>query len=190
MHRHERRIQTSAQRDRHPSAGWRGPRGRPGAADDPDAAGNLGHEHLDARAADGGQLPVLAERVPGGRDRPAAPADRPLPALRPTVAISTPKTLITGSATDTPDTYESKITFDCAKNGETVPPPRPGGPAFSIGENTGFSAYHFEAESTGRSQRGARAVNIQDFYLVRQEGGCPGSRAVRARRCRDRFSLE
>jgi type IV pilus assembly protein PilX len=88
--------------------------------------------------------------------------------------ITTPATLITGSATDTPDTYESKISFDCAKNGETVPPPRPGGPAFSIGENMGFSAYHFEVESTGRSQRGARAVNVQDFYLVRQEGGCPG----------------
>ena len=88
--------------------------------------------------------------------------------------ITTLPTLITGSATDTPDTYASKITFDCAKNGETVPPPRPGGPAFSIGENMGFSAYHFEVESTGRSQRGARAVNVQDFYLVRQEGGCPG----------------
>lgn len=89
-------------------------------------------------------------------------------------AITTPATLITGVATDTPDTYESVISFDCAKNGETVPPPRPGGPAFSIGENMGFSAYHFEVSATGRSQRGARAVNVQDFYLVRQEGGCPG----------------
>jgi len=89
-------------------------------------------------------------------------------------AVATPATLITGSATETPDTYQTKITFDCAKNGETVPPPRPGGPSYSIGENMGFSAYHFEVESTGRSQRGARAVNVQDFYLVRQEGGCPG----------------
>jgi|SRR5688572_14847386 len=89
-------------------------------------------------------------------------------------AIATPKTLITGSATDTPDTYETRITFDCAKNGETLPPPLPNQKPVSIGENMGFSAYHFEVESTGRSQRGARAVNVQSFYLVRQEGGCPG----------------
>lgn len=87
------------------------------------------------------------------------------------INISTPETVV---AAGSPDTYESVISFDCAKNGETVPPPRPGGPAFSIGENMGFSAYHFEVTATGRSQRGARAVNVQDFYLVRQEGGCPG----------------
>jgi type IV pilus assembly protein PilX len=86
-------------------------------------------------------------------------------------AITTPVTPVVAGAADT---YESRIEFDCARNGETVPPPRPGGPAFSIGENMGFSAYHFEAQSTGRSSRGARAVNVQDFYLVRQEGGCPG----------------
>ena len=87
-------------------------------------------------------------------------------------SITVPPTLITGSATDTPDTYESVTRFDCSKNGETMPPPRPGA-SFSIGEGMGFAAYHFEVESTGRSSRGARAVNVQDFYVVRQEGGCP-----------------
>src|SRR5262245_66153083 len=40
-------------------------------------------------------------------------------------SITTPATLVTGNATDTPDTYESVSSLDCAKNGETVPPPRP-----------------------------------------------------------------
>ena len=85
--------------------------------------------------------------------------------------VTAPKTTITG----TQDTYESVISFDCAKNGETnAPRPRAGRGGFTMGEQTGYSAYHFEVESTGRSQRGARAVNVQDFYLVRQEGGCPG----------------
>ena len=90
------------------------------------------------------------------------------------IASATPKTLITGSETDTPDTYESKITFRLREERRDRAAAAAGRPRVQHRREHGFSAYHFEAESTGRSQRGAGAVNIQDFYLVRQEGGCPG----------------
>lgn len=85
-------------------------------------------------------------------------------------SVEVEKRPITGSETDSPDTYETTTTFDCDRNGETLPLD---GRGYSMGEGTGFSSYHFEITSTGESARGARSVNVQDFYIVRQEGGCP-----------------
>lgn len=70
----------------------------------------------------------------------------------------TPATLITGS---TSDYYASQVTFTLP-NGMT-PVPEGG---YSMGEGTGFSAYHFDVSSTGTSARNARAVNTQSFYIV------------------------
>lgn len=84
-------------------------------------------------------------------------------------AVTVIPTLVTGSAADTPDTYATELSFDCAKDAETLPmDPR----GYSMGEGTGFSSYHYEIRSTGRSSRGAQAVNVQDFYVLGPAGGC------------------
>jgi type IV pilus assembly protein PilX len=54
---------------------------------------------------------------------------------------------------------------------ETAPPPRPG-LGFSQGlGGSGFSAYHFEIESTGQAQRNALSEHNQGFYVIGPNGG-------------------
>lgn len=63
-------------------------------------------------------------------------------------------------ATATPDgsTYETTTGYNCAT---AVPT---GG--YSMGLETGFNAYHFRTQATGRSARGARSIHSQDFFVV------------------------
>lgn len=57
------------------------------------------------------------------------------------------------------DTYEFTMGFD-QQTGTTIVP----GGGYSLG--TGFQAYHFNIESTGRSERGAEATHQQSVYII------------------------
>jgi len=57
------------------------------------------------------------------------------------------------------DTYEFSMEFDL-DTGTTIVP----GGGYSMG--TGFQAYHFNVESTGRSERGAEATHQQSVYII------------------------
>jgi type IV pilus assembly protein PilX len=82
---------------------------------------------------------------------PAAPQ---IP-LVPTVSPLAP---VPGSPTDQVTT--STLYIDCDTN---VP---------NSGVNR-FARYHFEVISTGTSQRGASATNVQGAFVVQTAGGCP-----------------
>lgn len=62
-----------------------------------------------------------------------------------------------GSSND--DTYDARMEFD-KNTGTTIVP----GGGYSMG--TGFQAYHFNIESTGRSERGAEATHTQSIYII------------------------
>jgi type IV pilus assembly protein PilX len=57
------------------------------------------------------------------------------------------------------DTYDFNMEFD-KETGTTIVP----GGGYSMG--TGFQAYHFNIESTGRSERGAEATHTQSIYII------------------------
>lgn len=57
------------------------------------------------------------------------------------------------------DTYDARMEFD-KNTGTTIVP----GGGYSMG--TGFQAYHFNIESTGRSERGAEATHTQSVYII------------------------
>jgi Tfp pilus assembly protein PilX len=57
------------------------------------------------------------------------------------------------------DTYDVRMEFD-KNTGTTIVP----GGGYSMG--TGFQAYHFNIESTGRSERGAEATHTQSVYII------------------------
>ena len=57
------------------------------------------------------------------------------------------------------DTYEFERECD-QETGTTLVP----GGGYSMG--TGFQAYHFNVESTGRSERGAEATHQQSVYII------------------------
>jgi Tfp pilus assembly protein PilX len=57
------------------------------------------------------------------------------------------------------DTYDVRMEFD-RNTGTTIVP----GGGYSMG--TGFQAYHFNIESTGRSERGAEATHTQSVYII------------------------
>jgi Tfp pilus assembly protein PilX len=59
----------------------------------------------------------------------------------------------------TEDCYDFNMEFD-TETGTTIVP----GGGYSMG--TGFQAYHFNIESTGRSQRGAEATHTQSIYII------------------------
>jgi type IV pilus assembly protein PilX len=73
--------------------------------------------------------------------------------------------VITQEETEVPDspadTYEYEISFDPESGVTNVPS---GG--YSLGTGSGFSAYHFDVESTGTSARGAEVVHEQSFYII------------------------
>jgi type IV pilus assembly protein PilX len=60
---------------------------------------------------------------------------------------------------DTRTEYAARMEFDKV-TGTTIVP----GGGFSMG--TGFQAYHFNIESTGRSERGAEATHTQSIYII------------------------
>jgi type IV pilus assembly protein PilX len=60
---------------------------------------------------------------------------------------------------DTGTEYAARMEFD-KETGTTIVP----GGGFSMG--TGFQAYHFNIESTGRSERGAEATHTQSIYII------------------------
>jgi type IV pilus assembly protein PilX len=57
------------------------------------------------------------------------------------------------------DNYDYHMEFD-KDTGQTIVP----GGGYSMG--TGFQAYHFNIESTGRSERGAEAEHTQSVYII------------------------
>lgn len=57
------------------------------------------------------------------------------------------------------DTYDFRMEFD-EQTGTTIVP----GGGFSMG--TGFQAFHFNVESTGRSERGAESTHVQSVYII------------------------
>ncbi len=61
----------------------------------------------------------------------------------------------------TADTYSYTVSFDPETGVTNVPA---GG--YSLGTGSGFSAFHFEAEATGSSARGAEVVQEQGFYII------------------------
>ncbi len=65
---------------------------------------------------------------------------------------------VAGSNTDS---LEYRISFDPETGVTNVPS---GG--YSLGTATGFSAFHFETTSTGRSARDAEVVQEQGFYII------------------------
>jgi type II secretory pathway pseudopilin PulG len=68
---------------------------------------------------------------------------------------------LAGDADDceTEDCYDFNMEFD-TETGTTIVP----GGGYSMG--TGFQAYHFNIESTGRSRRGAEATHTQSIYII------------------------
>jgi len=62
-------------------------------------------------------------------------------------------------ACETEDCYDFNMEFD-TETGTTIVP----GGGYSMG--TGFQAYHFNIESTGRSRRGAEATHTQSIYII------------------------
>jgi len=73
-------------------------------------------------------------------------------------ATATPQDVAPADASND-DTYEFEMEFD-QQTGTTIVP----GGGFSLG--TGFQAYHFNIESTGRSERGAEATHQQSVYII------------------------
>ncbi len=73
------------------------------------------------------------------------------------VVTTIPTTAVGASVTDT---YQTTTKFDCAKDG--ISPV--GGSSAKIG--SGYSAYHFDTQSTGQSTRNATSVHDQSFYIV------------------------
>jgi type IV pilus assembly protein PilX len=65
----------------------------------------------------------------------------------------------TTNGTNNNDTYDFNMEFD-KQTGTTIVP----GGGYSMG--TGFQAYHFNIESTGRSERGAEATHTQSIYII------------------------
>ena len=62
-------------------------------------------------------------------------------------------------ACESEDCYDFNMEFD-KDTGTTIVP----GGGYSMG--TGFQAYHFNVESTGRSRRGAEATHTQSVYII------------------------
>lgn len=83
--------------------------------------------------------------------------------------FNTNSTVTTQPATTSPDQFVAKTSFDCAKDGETMPMNAKG---YSMGVGTGFSSYHFDISSTGTASRGAQATTLQSFYVIGPSGGC------------------
>jgi len=73
-------------------------------------------------------------------------------------ATAEPQAVAPDDATND-DTYEFEMEFD-QETGTTLVP----GGGYSMG--TGFQAYHFNVESTGRSERGAEATHQQSVYII------------------------
>ncbi len=74
------------------------------------------------------------------------------------VTVTVASTAVPGNATDT---YEYTVSFD-PDNGVTGVPA--GG--YSLGTSSGFSAFHFEVQATGKSVRGSEVVQEQGFYII------------------------
>jgi len=72
-------------------------------------------------------------------------------------AANQPVDTTVGTTND--DTYDFNMEFD-KETGTTIVP----GGGYSMG--TGFQAYHFNIESTGRSERGAEATHTQSVYII------------------------
>jgi type IV pilus assembly protein PilX len=64
-------------------------------------------------------------------------------------------------ATGQPETYTTSTAFDVNAG---VTPVLTGG--YSVGIGAGYSAYHFNIDSTGTSSRNATATNTQSFFVV------------------------
>jgi Tfp pilus assembly protein PilX len=73
-------------------------------------------------------------------------------------SVTVASTAVPGNTTDT---YEYTVTFD-PDNGVTGVPA--GG--YSLGTSSGFSAFHFEVQATGKSVRGSEVVQEQGFYII------------------------
>lgn len=65
---------------------------------------------------------------------------------------------VPGSTTD-------QYTIETVHNLDTGQTSVPGG-GFSLGEDKGYHAYHFEVTSTGTSSRDATQTHVQSFYVV------------------------
>lgn len=74
------------------------------------------------------------------------------------VTVTVASTAVPGNATDT---YQYTVSFD-PDNGITGVPA--GG--YSLGTSSGFSAFHFEVQATGKSARGSEVVQEQGFYII------------------------
>ena len=72
-------------------------------------------------------------------------------------AVNQPVDTTVGTTND--DSYDFNMEFD-RQTGTTMVP----GGGYSMG--TGFQAYHFNIESTGRSERGAEATHTQSVYII------------------------
>lgn len=68
-------------------------------------------------------------------------------------------------ASGEPETYATSTQFDTNAG---VTPVVSGG--YSMGVGAGYSAYHFNIDSTGSSSRNARAANAQSFFVVGPAG--------------------
>ena len=73
-------------------------------------------------------------------------------------SVTVASTAVPGNASDT---FEYTVTFD-PDNGVTGVPA--GG--YSLGTSSGFSAFHFEVQATGKSARGSEVVQEQGFYII------------------------
>jgi hypothetical protein len=74
------------------------------------------------------------------------------------VTVTVASTAVPGNATDT---YQYTVSFD-PDNGITGVPA--GG--YSLGTSSGFSAFHFEVQATGKSARGSEVLQEQGFYII------------------------
>jgi type IV pilus assembly protein PilX len=73
-------------------------------------------------------------------------------------SVSVASTAVPGNSTDT---YEYTITFDPDSSVTGVPA---GG--YSLGTSSGFSAFHFQVQATGKSVRGSEVEQEQGFYII------------------------
>jgi len=74
------------------------------------------------------------------------------------ITVTVASTAVPGNATDT---YQYTVSFD-PDNGITGVPA--GG--YSLGTSSGFSAFHFEVQATGKSARGSEVLQEQGFYII------------------------
>ena len=74
------------------------------------------------------------------------------------VTVTVASTAVPGNATDT---YQYTVSFE-PDNGITGVPA--GG--YSLGTSSGFSAFHFEVQATGKSARGSEVLQEQGFYII------------------------